>query len=237
MNEFSPQIPLDLFEPEPPSFANFIVGVNEELLTRLYAVATHAIDDQQLYAVTSVWSGRPTGKTHLLLSLRDTLTAQSKRICVVEANAAPLDSPFDNYDALLIDDADQLNDSAQAFAFNAFNHVLARGGVVLSTGKKPVTQWPIRDDLRTRLASGVSVELLGVSQDELPQLLAEYAERQRMPLSKEVLTFLLTHTERDVGKLAQLISALDRLSLSSKRSITIPLVKAFLARSNGQISR
>ncbi len=226
MSALSPQLPLDWFEAEPPSFANFLVGHNAELVTRLYALS----QEDKLSGVTSLWSGANCGKTHLLSAFFSELNARFYGAIRLNAGESFPESPFVESTVVLIDDADRLNEAQQAWAFNAFNHVVPGGGFFLATGSKSPRLWPVRDDLRTRLASGLIFEVHAAPQDELPTLLAEYAQKRGIAISKEVLTYVLTHTKRDVAALCQTIAGLDRLSLSLKRPITIPLVRAYFAQ-------
>jgi DnaA-homolog protein len=226
VNDFAPQIPFELFEAEPPSFDNFLVGDNEELVTQLYASS-----NAQPRSVTTIWGGRSVGKTHLLNASFSAPYAQSIRATKLSADHHVSDSPFSDVNAIIADDVDRYDAEQQAWLFNAFNHVVGRGGFVLAAGGAlPPAQWPIRDDLRTRLSSGLVFEVLPVPQEALPALLADYARKRGFELSKEVLTYVLSHTNRDIGALCQLVSNLDRLSLSLKRPITIPLVRAYLTQ-------
>jgi DnaA-homolog protein len=222
----SPQIPLELFEPEAPSFANFLVGRNEELITQLYAIAS----GDHLSGALAVWGGAKTGKTHLLNSVFSSLERPIHGAINLSANAEFPDDPFTDSPVVIVDDADRLSSSQQSWLFNAFNHVVGRGGLVIVSGSSSPLTWPLRDDLRTRLASGLIFELSAVPQDELPALLRDYAEKRGIALSEEVLTYILTHGRRDVAALCQTVSGVDRLSLSLKRGITVPLVRAYLAQ-------
>ncbi len=233
MTALSPQIPLDLFEPEAPSFANFLVGNNEELITRLYAIAS----EEQLSGVLSIWGGSKTGKTHLLKSIISAFSTRLNWAMMLNTDSKFPDNPFTDARIVLIDDADRLSLDAQAWLFNAFNHVVGRGGLVLTSGSTSPLTWPLRDDLRTRLSSGLIFEVRAAPQDELPSLLRDYAQTRGIALSEEVLTYILTYTRRDVAELCQTIMGLDRLSLSLKRGVTVPLVRAYLAQQAAQTSK
>ena len=46
-----------------------------------------------------------------------------------------------------------------------------------------------------------------------------------MPLSEEVLAYLLSRLPRDLASLNAVLEALDRYSLAAKRPVTVPLVR------------
>ncbi len=226
MNAIAPQIPFELFEPESPSFENFLVGRNEEAVTQLYASS----NSKQPTSIT-LWSGAGCGKTHLLKSIETLFLAQGKRAIAISASSDVSMSPFEDFAVILADDVQRFDAEKQAWLFNAFNHVITnRGLVVVAGGATPPAQWPIREDLRTRLASDLVFELLPPPDDALPTLLRDFASKRGVSISDEALTYLLTHTNRDVGTLCQTLAALDRLSLSLKRPITVPLIRTFLAQ-------
>jgi DnaA-homolog protein len=226
VTELAPQIPLDLFEPEAPSFANFLVGDNEELITRLYAITS----GEKLSGALSIWAGPKSGKTHLLTSVFSSVIAQFGEAIKLEATVVFPENPFVDAQIVVVDDADRLTAAQQSWLFNAFNHVVGLGGLVIASGSSSPLTWQIRDDLRTRLASGLIFELHAAPQDELPTLLREYAEKRGIKLSKEVLTYILNHCQRDVTVLCQTVVGVDRLSLSLKRTVTVPLVRAYLTQ-------
>jgi DnaA-homolog protein len=231
VSELSPQIPFELFEPEPPSFENFLVGDNEELLTQLYANAGNA----QLSGATSVWGGRSVGKTHLLKAFFSAISTKFDGALLFGAEHSLPESPFVETKFIAADDVDQFDIERQAWLFNAFNHVVPRGGAILVSGATSPALWPIREDLRTRLASGLVFEIQPVPQDALPALLADYAKSRGTAINDEVIAYILSRTERATGALCQLISAIDRLSLSLKRPITVPLVRAYLTQHSEKV--
>lgn len=49
-----------------------------------------------------------------------------------------------------------------------------------------------------------------------------------MALEGELIRYLLTHFERDMGTQIAVLDALDRYSLQQKRPITLPLLKEAL---------
>ena len=59
-------------------------------------------------------------------------------------------------------------------------------------------------------------------------MLRREADRRGIFLSDEVMAFLLTHFERDLGHLMRLLDRLDTYGLAKARRITVPLVRQML---------
>ena len=100
---------------------------------------------------------------------------------------------------------------------------------VLAAGRVPPVDLPLREDLRTRLASGLAFALQPLGENEVARALEREAERRGIALSHEVLSYLLTRFARDLGSLMALLDALDEFSLSRQRVVTVPLLKQMIA--------
>ena len=218
----TPQIPFDFFLAEAPRFDNFVVGDNGEAVAHLRSLV--AGDSEPGARAVVLWGGRSVGKSHLLAAV----AAESPTALLLgPASAFPAD-PFVCAQILAVDDADQLNAEQQAWLFTAFNHVAQSGGITIATGQTPPGRWPIRDDIRTRMGSGLAFELLPIPQDDLPVALSHYAAGRGFDVSHEVLTFLLSHHQRDIASLCQTLAGADRLSLALKRRVTVHLLRTYL---------
>ncbi len=219
----TPQIPFDFFLPEAPRFDNFVVGDNGEAVSRLLAL-TNGGSESGARAVV-LWGGRSVGKSHLLAAVAAELVPAT--LMLNAASVFPAD-PFVNARILFVDDADQLNAEQQAWLFTAFNHVVQNGGVTVASGQTPPGRWSMRDDIRTRMGSGLAFELLPIPQDDLPAALSAYAAGRGFDVSNEVLTFLLSHHQRDIASLCQTLTGVDRLSLALKRRVNVHLLLTYL---------
>lgn len=149
-----------------------------------------------------LWGAPGTGKTHLL-------------------NALP--------DLLSVDDAQNLNATAQTQLFDAFNQAQFDGTQLVVSGDRPPRLLPLREDLRTRLGAGLVYELQPLSDEEKRQALLAAAKARSMPLNPELLNYVLTHWSRDMRSLMALLNALDHYSLAHKRLVTVPLLKEILS--------
>jgi DnaA-homolog protein len=206
-----------------PAFDNFLVGSNGEVLAHLRALAAGELKDTSVL----VWGAPGSGKSHLLAAalaqaragnrLADAVHIEDEQPASVAAGAL-----------YAIDDVDTLSVTAQGRLFTLYNTCRAGGARLLLTASVPPVQAPLRDDLRTRIGWGLVLELRPLNDADKPAALAAYAREQGFHLTNEVIAFLLTRGRRDMGALLATLRALDRYSLSTKRPVTIPLVKELL---------
>jgi DnaA-homolog protein len=227
----SAQIPFEFFAPEAPDFANFVVGDNGEVVALLTALSINGAANKPSSAYV-VWGGAGVGKSHLLTAFARAATARGLGVMQLSADRAFPEDPFIEVDALCVDDADRLSKSQQGWLFTAFNHVAQSGGCTVATGRCAPGLWPMRDDIRTRMGSGLALEILPIRHDGLPLALSQYAASRGFIVSQEVLAYLLLHTKRDVTSLCQTLAGIDRMSLAKKRPVTIALLRAYLTQSH-----
>jgi DnaA family protein len=194
------QLPLVLAPPPPPTLDNFVAGRNGAALSALREAAAGRAGATVFY----LWGEPGSGRTHLLRA----------------AAAAGLAA---------VDDADRLDAAAQIALFDAINEARAVGAAVVVSGSRPPAQLAVREDLRTRLGSGLAFELVPLSDAEKAEALRARAAALGMKLPEEVLAYLLTHLRRDMGTQIAMVDALDRYSLARQRALTLPLVRAALA--------
>lgn len=191
--------------PQPaPSFDNFVIGRNAVALAALRAFGTAFLQDRCIY----LWGEAGSGCTHLL---RAWSTAPERHA---------------------VDAVESLGEGAQIELFNLYNRVRDGHGHLLVAGCTPPLQLALRADLKSRLAWGLSFEIHALSEDEKRAALAAEARARAMPLTEDMLSYLLSRARRDMSSLMQLIDALDRHSLETKRPITLPLLREILNQSH-----
>lgn len=134
------------------------------------------------------------------------------------------------------DDVHRLDAPGQIALFDLYNRLRASGGALAAAGDSPPDGLALRPDLRSRLGSGVVLQLYPLSEGEKAEALRARARSLAMALPEELIAYLLTHLQRDMGTQIAVLDALDRYSLERKRPITLPLLKQAL-RSLGQRSR
>ena len=223
------QIPFEFFAPEAPSFGNFVVGDNVEAVN-LFTTLANAGTGNKLHAAYVIWGGPDVGKSHLLTAFACEAHARGLSVMRLSADGAFPEDPFVDTNVLCVDDADRLSPEQQGFLFTAFNHIAQSGGCIVATGRSAPGLWPMRDDIRSRLGSGLALEILPIPQDGLAQALSHYAASRGFGVSQEVLAYLLKHAQRNLTSLCQTLAGIDRMSLAQKRAVTIPLLRAYLTQ-------
>jgi DnaA family protein len=177
---------------------------------------------------TYLWGPPASGKTHLLLAVRETLREQGAAVGWLDPGIAE-PPPFDDrWAVVLMDDAHLYNAVQQHAAFSWFVSAqpLQRG--VLAAGALPPADLQVREDLRTRLGWGHVFQLQVLSEPERRAVLRQSADARGVFLGDDVMDFMLSRFSRDLGSLMQLLEQLDAYALQTKRAITIPLIRSML---------
>lgn len=182
------------------SFENFVVGHNIEVIYTLKQIISHKLPIQFIY----LWGNEGSGKSHL-------------------AQIA-----FD-HGFVIHDDVHLLNDSGQIELFNTYNRCKEFHQNMLVTGLYSPLQMKLRDDLATRLAWGVTYEVIALSDEEKKLALLRHADERGMKLNGDIVDYCLKHLKRDMPNLFSILEDLDKWSLSYKRPITLPLLKEIIA--------
>lgn len=193
------QLLLNIQPPANPGLAQFIPGQNAEAIASLQAVLAGTAHTRFIY----VWGATGSGKTHLLLA------AQA-------------------LGAHIADDVDTLDEASQILLFDTYNQIKAEGGVLVTAGRHAPGQMGIRADLATRLAWGLVYQLQPLSDEEKIQALHAHAHERGMKLPQEVITYCLRHVRRDLTTLMTVLEALDNWSLTSKKPVTVPMLRKIL---------
>ncbi len=223
------QIPLALGPAAEPTFDNFLPGPNAPAYEQLAALAGPAGLPTAPAAPLYLWGPAGTGKTHLLRSLAQRCQAAGQTVGWFDAADRQPWSWAADWSLVVVDRCETLDALAQQAAFALFVEAAAHGTQVACAGRLPPVDLPLRDDLRSRLAWGHVFSLRPLTDAETRAVLRREADRRGVVLSDEVLNYVLSHFERDLGYLMRLLDALDEFALVRTRHITVPLVRAMLA--------
>lgn len=224
MRQNNRQLLLDLIPEHPPTLENFATGGNADALTALAAWLLPENREPCLF----LWGESGAGKTHLLRACTAHYTDAAD-----DPKLGTLASPSADATFIAIDNVEALDADGQIALFNHFNRLRATGGRLLAAAKVPPLQLSatLREDLRTRLGSGLIFRLRPLSDDEKIAALTAQAEQRGMRLSPDALDYVLARAPRDMRSLSAFLAALDRYSLEHKRPLTLPLLREVLQTS------
>ncbi len=209
------QLILDLLPSSPPSLDNFVSGGNAETLAALTGWLASISPDISFCLYGEVGCGR----SHLL---------QASRFTYVDAITNPALDDISASEQLAVDNVERLNEVGQIALFNHFNRLKMAGGQLLTAAAQPPVHLALREDLRTRLGSGLIFRLHSLSDAEKAAALASQAKERALKLTPETIDYLMRHAPRDMRTLSGIIVALDRYTLEHKRAVTLPLLRELL---------
>ncbi|AGF49260.1 HdaA/DnaA family protein [Candidatus Kinetoplastidibacterium galati] len=210
-----------------PTIENYVVGLNDEALySAMYLPTGRAI---------YFWGPDGCGRTHLLraLSNKDKAIYINNNQLDAIINKLYRDDVDDLPNLITIDDVHLLNSSQQSKVFKLYNtwrelSLTKKSFSMILSGNQPPISLKIREDLRTRLGWDLVFKLEPLSDQDKTNVLKKLSGKLGIFGIDNVITWMIHHHERDMRKLTATLIALDRYSLSTKRPITIPLLKEMI---------
>ena len=220
------QLALDLQLRDEPCLTRYIAGPNQLLHQALLDLSQTLETSAPIY----IWGAGGVGKSYLLRALQIAWQEQGGQVYSAR-DELPIDIPESGQPALVVlDDCHQLSLAQQHLAFAWCIESAHRRWQVVSAGALPLVDLPLRDDLRTRLASGMVYGVLPLRDEQLSQALLGEAHHRGLNLPVEVVNYLLTRFSRDLKNLMWMLNELDKFALEQKRAFTVPLLKQMLAQ-------
>ncbi|MDZ4315695.1 MAG: DnaA regulatory inactivator Hda [Azonexus sp.] len=215
------QLILDLLPVSPPTLDNFVAGGNAETISGL----TEWLAGKQGDTAFCLYGESGCGRSHLLLA---------SGFHYIDADRNPSLKGIADVAELAVDNVDALDADGQIALFNHFNRLKIAGGRLLTAAVQPPAHLALREDLRTRLGSGLIYRLQPLSDAEKAEAIAAQAKERALKLSPEMINYLLRHAPRDMRTLSMLVVALDQYSLEQKRAVTLPLLRELLNMEHAQ---
>src|SRR5574343_1075465 len=209
------QLILDLLPDSPPTLDNFVPGGNGEAVAALTGWLAGLLEA----TVFCLHGEAGCGKSHLL---------QASGFHYIDAASNPSLAGVKANEPLAVDNVDALDGEGQIALFALFNQIKTNGSRLLTAAPQPPAHLALREDLRTRLGSGLIYRLQDLSDDEKNAAVAGLAKERALKLSPEAIAYLLRHVSRDMRTLAMLVVALDQYTLEQKRPVTLPLLREML---------
>lgn len=227
---FSPQIPLALEPSRESRFEDFVAGPNAPVLEALKDILQ--APDSLLFL-----SGpESTGKTHLLnalcLAAREKgLTAFYAAMRTMPEGSQALLEGLERVDLICVDDLHHVagDSSWEEALFHCLNRIRSNHGRVVLTSRLALSALKLRlPDLVSRLQWGLRLKLQALEDADKSSVLSLHASSLGIDLPKEVGSYLIRRSSRNLGRLLHTVECLAQAALSSKRRITVPLARELL---------
>ena len=227
----SEQLPLPFEILADQSFDSYYAGVNLAAVQSLQSCANGEGEGFILLC------GSPgLGKTHLLQACcnlahkkrRPSTYLHSQTLLTQGSKCLQM---LDAVDLVCIDDLHIIAENTtleQAF-FHCFNRIRDNGKQLIITTLTTAAHSNIAlPDLRTRLASGLTIKLHAPSDEDKLETLKLGALQLGFELTPQVGQYILTHYPRDVASLWRALKQFDQATLSAKKKLTIPFIKHYM---------
>ncbi|MCP4393560.1 MAG: DNA replication protein [Alphaproteobacteria bacterium] len=128
---------------------------------------------------------------------------------------------------VVLDDADKCKD--EPALFHLYNYIKETGRHMLLTSTEPPSKWGTKlADLRSRMLAGLAIGIGEPDDVQMAAVIVKLFSDRQIRIDQDVVAFLLSHMERSFAEACRVIAEADELSLSTKRKITIPLIKKVL---------
>ncbi len=219
------QLLLDVIPSSMPTLANFLPGRNAELVSLIQNILSGREQERFIY----LWGGLGCGRSHLLQAIVREYSQKNLEAVYFACETYVNFNIEGEIDCVAVDNVDHLDSSSQIKLFNLYNQIRDDGTVVLLvSGNAAPAQLALRQDLVTRLGWGLVYHVHELTDEEKMHAMKSHAANCGFDLSQDMCVYLLRHARRDLSSLIETINALNRYSLSSKRQITIPLLRKLL---------
>ena len=222
------QLLLEIIPAPAPTLDSTVIGEN--------GAAIDAAKCLQAGRALYFWGSPGSGRSHILRAMGHRqpavhfdCTSLAPQMMALATQSEPFCQKL-----VTIDDIQEMSATQQASVFALYNRWRAcatteSAFALVVTGDLAPMMMPLREDLRTRLGWDLVFRLEPLSDTEKFAALTHYAQTQGLPLSIEVINWMLMHYSRDIRQLFALVNALDQYSLSKHRTVTVPLLRTMLA--------
>lgn len=192
--------------------------------------------DGSAESVIGLWGGPDSGKTHLINACAHFSRQQGVAFQLYEGSQLIQCDPeyFDilaGCDVLAVDNLDAL--CGRRFWEEKFCQLINRckNGdlrLIFTLADKPQFLQCLLADFQSRLSWGLLLQLSAYGDSDIERIVRQRAKLLGFDLSKDVMTYLLTHYSRRLSTQIENLRLLDDASLSEQKKITIPLIKQTL---------
>lgn len=227
----SPQIPLHVGFREDAVFEDFLPGQNAVAVGMLRQSLAN-LSEHLIY----LWGARGCGVSHLLQASVNDLQLQGLQAVYLPLSQCIDYGPealegLDMLDAVAIDDIDLIADNREwtEALFHFYNRMRDSGRLILVGGMCSPLQFETSlADLKSRLSSGLTLQLVAMSDEERIDWVLWKGRRRGLVIERDVAEFLIVRHNQNMHEMVDTFDKLDEASLAEKRRLTIPFVKQVL---------
>ena len=229
------QLPLGVQLRSDAKLSRFVQSKQSALIPSLMGLINRQGDRVQ-ESFVYLYGHENSGKSYLLQALCN--EAESLGVSAIylplgqfEELSVEMLEGLEHFQLVCLDDIGAvIGDAAwQEALFHLFNRIRDIGHSLLISGdESPANSQIELQDLRSRLAWGITFKLESLSDEQKREAIQQEAAARGLVLANEVAQYLLNHGERDLSKQFEYLDQLDRASLQAQRKLTIPFAKQVL---------
>ena len=170
------------------------------------------------------------GKTHLANVFANNVSQFDNypyRIPSIQAKDVRLDTPhklFAQHRCLIVENlTTKINNEAMFHLYNLYRN---EGGFILFTSQLAPARmrFPL-PDLQSRLNIVPSIEIKAPDDDLLSCLIVKLFMDRQIMVSPEIINYIIANMQRSFSFARKLVEETDKISLSRKRAVSLPIVK------------
>ena len=217
------------------NFGNYVEGSNARLIQHLKDQLDLRLNSTREpgYSGIILWGAESAGKTHLLCALAHHAKNAGLKIHYLQADLLKQGqgAKATAKQIYLLDDLEDfiVDSEAEQALLSLIERIKHAQALLLITTKQPLNRAVISlNDLSSRLKALDNFELIGLDDAQKRKVIQQRALQRGIILSDEVVSWLFTHTSRDLALLLNLLAQIDTASLAQKRKVSIPLIKSIL---------
>ena len=206
------------------SLDNFVANEQaQSLIERLFSNDTGA----EVY----IYGDSGSGKTHFLQAAIFNAIEQNKTAVFVDCLEEIPDYLIEmvaDFHWLAIDNIGHATEDRQQLLFDLYNRARQANVIILVSGTSLPSELDLMKDIKTRLSLATVFQLEVLDDKQTKEVLSNQMSERNMSIDEKVYSYLFKHYSRDINKLLDAISHLDKASMQAKQAISIPLVKKVL---------
>jgi len=171
------------------------------------------------------------GKTHVLQGVVLKALASDKNAIYIDCIDSFPEHLLDFIDQLSfisLDNVDLISKENQEIFFDLYNRARQAGVVILVSGSSLPADLAVMKDLKTRLSLAAVYKLEALNDELTMDVLNKQMNDRNLTIDSKIYEYLFKNYSRDLNTLVSAMNELDKASLQSKKTISIPFVKTVL---------